>query len=59
MPTRRAYSLFLLFNVVKDRLVGGLFKSRLVTCLGIIFIARAETLGTEVEGVAEWLVDAG
>lgn len=59
MPVRSAYSLFLLLDVIEDGLVGRLLKARLVACLGIVFIATAEALWTEVECVSEGLVDAG
>jgi len=45
-------------NTIKDLLESRLGKSRLLSGLLIVFIPGAKTLGTEVEGIAEGLVDA-
>jgi hypothetical protein len=45
-------------NTVKDRLVSRLGESRLLPRLLVTFVSVTETLGTEVEGIAEGLVDA-
>ena len=58
MRTRSPYSLFLLFDVLKDRLVSRFLEARLVTCPAIVLIAAAETLWTEVEGIAKRFMDA-
>lgn len=54
----KTYLFALVINTVENRLVSRLGETRLLPGLLVAFIAVTETLGTEVEGIAEWLVNA-
>lgn len=45
-------------NAIKDRLVSRLGKSRLLPGFVVALIPGTKTLGAEVEGIAEGLVNA-
>lgn len=52
------YLFALLVNAIENRLISRLCESRLLPRLLVVLITGTETLGAEVEGITERLVDA-
>lgn len=55
---RGAHLFVLLHDVVEDGLVCRVLKAALCAGLLVFLVSDAESFGTEVKGVAKWLVDA-